>query len=172
MLIQFLPDRLLLNWRRHHDHSIEYPRYENLREKFEIALKSLDKYFRENFKFGLLINQCEASYFNTIPLSGKASDWISCFSDDSDLGDEFNLMTRYVCRDSDGAPFARVHMECVAGRTPVNQSVIALNITFRGPPKSDAIEDALRLIDCGRNEIVHKFDSVTTGSAHKVWGKI
>lgn len=171
-LIQFQQDRLLFNWRRHHDDTLEYPRYEQLRDRFSGYLTALNDFFSANFGECLRINQCEASYYNTIPALGDTADWVSIFREQSGIGTEFSFSNRHITLGTDGEPLGRLYVECAGGIARFNEKVLVLNITFRGMPKTESIEDALKLLDVARAEIVGKFDSATTSHAHKKWGKV
>jgi uncharacterized protein (TIGR04255 family) len=68
-LLQFQVDRFGHNWRKIEVDNI-YPRYEQIRERFEAEVQTLTAFLSQRDLGALVPTQCEVTYVNTIGLSG------------------------------------------------------------------------------------------------------
>lgn len=181
-LIQVQQDRFIHNWRKL-DSSDSYPRYEHVRKQFSDELYEFCS-FLEREKLGAFSpKQCEVTYTNVILADGDRIEHgelnriltlvKSEYSDDF-LGQPENirLATQYIIRDQDANPLGRLHISAKpAFRITDDGPIFLLNITARGAPSSNQINDVVAFMDMGREWIVRGFASVTTPEMHKIWGR-
>ena len=174
-LLQFQQDRLLHNWRRVGDRSIEYPRYEKMAERFSTELERLEKYFSGLSTQSLNINQCEISYINHIEgeigAPPRPIEWLRFASFEGQEPENISVAFRDVIRSNDHRPIGRFICECASGISPLGKPILVLTLTVRGTPSSGGRESALDFIHHGRDLIVQKFAELTTAAAHVVWGR-
>ena len=80
-LLQFQPDRFLMNWRRRRSED-RYPRFEGIVKELQECLQLLEGHFRSNFDCELAINQAEVAYINLIEVNNfsEVSDWLSVWN--------------------------------------------------------------------------------------------
>ena len=173
-LIQFQSDRLLHNWRKIGNKTNEYPRFESIIIKFEQEILTLENYFKKFNSSKLNINQCEISYVNKINISKNpdAEYWLR-FVNFSDLAmDDFSIVFRRAIVGSDGKPRGRLICEASSGGDAKGEKVISLSLTARGAPETPDLRSALDFVKQGRETVVTTFASITTDSAHRIWGRI
>lgn len=170
-LLQFQPDRFLLNWRKHQGLT-PYPRYEQISASFKKKLARLAKYLETTKGYTLEINQAEISYINVIPVDDFADfgRWIALWNPPDFKIEGLNLTFPQVVTDAKNRPVARVHHD-ISAAVAIDGSARAfrLSMTYRGKPVGPGIEDALHFLNEGRKEIVQRFASITTTEAHKAW---
>lgn len=171
-LIQFQPDRFLLNWRRR-PNGQEYPRFEYIADSFKESFESLQAKLLDLFNHRVVINQAEVTYINLIPVESfsKPGEWFN-FINHHDVDLE-NLLAQFseIINNTNGKPYARLHHEI--------QSVVTLDgkikafkfaLTFRGNPGgSGGVQDVIEFIRAGRSSIVTRFTNLTTETAHQLW---
>jgi uncharacterized protein (TIGR04255 family) len=182
-LVQVQKDRFVVNWRKIGEES-QYPRYEQLRERFRSDFGLLQK-FVEREKLGeLRIAQCEVTYVNHI-LAGKGWDrhgeldrvlslWDSS-QRESFLpeAEEIRFASRYVFSDKQGQPIGRLHLNLQPAFLKKDGApILILTLIARGKPLGEGIEGALAFLDTGRKWIVRGFTSITTESMHQIWGRL
>lgn len=174
-LIQFQQDRLLHNWRQGEDKANAYPRYEAMITKFTDELTRLQNFMATLSPQSLLINQCEISYINVIPMgetgAASLSDWLRFVDFEGRQPDDLSISTREIIHKHDGSPQARLSCETSTGIRQDGEAVIAMNLTVRGAPSGTDIDSALEFLANGRIAIVTKFTELTTDKAHKIWGR-
>ena len=171
-LVQFQQDRLLHNWRKVGDQTNEYPRFEQMIERFGAEVRRLQTYFSTLSPQALVINQCEVSYINHIEVGTgplNLSTWLRGMVIEGVEFDDVNIGLREVIRGENGQPIGRITYEVAAGFKPDGKRIIVLNLTARGAPKGTDIDSALQFIALGRELIVLRFAQVTTEGAHKAW---
>lgn len=174
-LIQFQHDRLLHNWRKIGDERNAYPRFESMIRRFHEEIGHLEGYVSSLSPQTLVINQCEISYVNHIPLvnaASKAADWLRFLEFSDKEPNDFSVAFREVISAEDDKPHARLTCEAHAGIKANRQRIIQLTLTVRGFPKHTDVDSALEFISKGRELIVRKFADVTTSEAHTKWGRI
>jgi len=169
-LLQFQPDRLLLNWRQNGEGA--YPRYERIAETFRECLCKLDNYVQTTRSYGLDINQIEITYINVIPVEhvSEHSKWLEIMPAFGFPIEAMSANFTEVARSEDGKPIARLHHDLrsvisIDGRNKAFQ----LNLTYRGKPTLPGIDGALELLGKGRVAIVKRFTELATKAAHDVW---
>jgi uncharacterized protein (TIGR04255 family) len=180
-LLQIQPDRLICNWRKQKSSST-YPRYEVLRERFLLNTEFV-KQFLEREQLGQITpNQCEVTYINTIQIP-DVKDPHQRLKDVTPLWsgrptsrtlprcENAGIQARYVLSMA-GKPYGRLYVNFTPGvLAPENTPVIRLELTARGKPSGNTIEDAFALLDEERRVIVEGFAAVTTTKMHKIWGR-
>jgi uncharacterized protein (TIGR04255 family) len=169
-LLQFQPDRLLLNWR--HNGSSAYPHYEKIVSVFQECLEKLDLHVKSAKGYTLDINQVEITYVNIVQFDDVTalSDWLKVVPSFEFPIEAFNLNFTEVLRDETSKPTARLHhnvrtLVSVDGRNNAFQ----LDMTYRGKPTHLGILGALDLLNNGRSAIVRRFTELTTKQAHDTW---
>ena len=176
-LIQFQQDRLLHNWRKVKDRNNSYPRFERIIESFETELWRLEKYFDGLCSQSIKCNQAEISYVNHIPLDcedspSQSGDWLR-FCNFGDIEpDDVSLVVRRALRETTGAPYGRMICEVKTAWNPKGGRILIVTLTVRGAPVDQSISSALDFLKRGRDVIVEEFTSITTDSAHKLWGRV
>ncbi len=171
-LLQFQSDRLLHNWRKVEGADHPYPRFESMIVDFEQELRELNKWFNREGVGCLEINQCEVSYVNHISLSDKVgtnpSDWIKYVTFDCEP-EAFTASFRRVVKGKNEQPVGRLMCETFSALDEGDESIIKLQLTFRGAPEGSSVDAALDALKLGRSEISRTFLSTTTKSAHSFW---
>lgn len=175
-LIQFQPDRLLHNWRKTGEGS-NYPRFETILPRFQDEVIRFEQYAKDLGNDRLFVNQAEISYINQIPVGSfedplELQRWLSFLTDAGVELDEFHSATRYIIRNSDGSPYARMHRETATGTDPSGRKVLTLNFTVRGVPQGDSVDSALEFIAKGRHMISEHFLRATTKEAQIIWKRV
>lgn len=174
-LIQFQSDRLLHNWRKVGDLTNEYPRFEQMIERFRAELNQLEGYFAKLKPQSLAINQCELSYINHINLDEGSFDlsaWFRGLELARVEADDVNLRYREVIRDDKSQPIGRITYEISTGIRRSGKRVIVFNLTARGAPPGSDVDSGLRFIANARELIVERFAQITSEEAHKFWERI
>lgn len=182
-LIQFQPDRLILNWRKQTEDS-QYPRYESLENAFEDAFQELISFLNSQKIPPPKINQCEVTYVNYIThlngktVSGDAASVLKCWRGGCvlELGPDVEnteARIRQVIRDSDGTPLARMMVEASPQYAiESGQTRAALTLTVRGSPKTPELEGAIAFFRMARFQIVTSFARLTPDELHRDWGRL
>jgi len=177
-LIQIQRDRFIRNWRKGEAPNDAYPRYDELRPRFEHDWLSFVG-FLEREKLGTPeVNQCEVTYINHI---GLGTGWNS-------LSDAHRVLT--VLKAQEGREFlpepemvivnvrfvmperrGRLHVSAQpAIRRQDGSAVMQLTLTARGRPESSRLEDIVAWFNLGHDWIVHGFVDLTTPEMHQIWG--
>jgi uncharacterized protein (TIGR04255 family) len=134
-LIQFQQDRLMHNWRKVGDEKNPYPRFETMIRNFEQELVSLETYFASLATQTILINQCEVTYVNHIPL--EHDDWLRFVRFEGlDVEDFAMTFRRILHRESE--PVGRLICETTTVIVPGNKLMLRLALTARGAPRRHA----------------------------------
>ena len=180
-LIQIQQDRFVCNWRKVGKNDA-YPRYESIRGKFQADFLAFSK-FVSSSGFGTLIpTQCEVTYVNRIVLedTGQVGNlkpffapWTGSFSDDF-LGppESVEVQSHHLISGARGEPVGRLHVSIQPAYSVEDSGPsILLQLTARGRPGGESIDDILGFLDLGREQVVRGFSSVTTTDAHKKWGR-
>jgi uncharacterized protein (TIGR04255 family) len=169
-LLQFQPDRFLLNWRQNGEGT--YPRYEQIAKAFQDALSKLSRHLKSAKNYDLDINQIEITYVNIIPIDhvSEHSAWLNMMPAFEFPIEGMNATLTEVIRNEDGKPVARLHhkLQSVISIDDRNKA-LQLDLTFRGKPSRTGIDGALELLGKGRLAIVKRFAELTTTEAHDAW---
>ena len=172
-LLQFQPDRFLMNWRQS-DGAASYPRYEKISQLFEAGIKKLIEYIHSSKNHDLDINQIEISYINIIPVDDISNQdkWLKLWPSVSLPLEMLNANFTEVVHGDDEKPLARLHhalqsMISIDGKA----KAIRFDMSYRGKPDTPNIDDALNLLGKGRIAIVKRFTDLTTDDAHRAWGR-
>jgi uncharacterized protein (TIGR04255 family) len=172
-LIQFQNDRFLHNWRKVGDGTNVYPRFEAMAGRFENELRLLQDYFNGLEAQELIINQCEISYINHIPLRGLApQDWLRFVNFDDTAPDDFSVSFREVVKDEDDKPMGRLICDATTAFLPTGEEIVAFTLTVKGAPSASTIDSALSFLRKSRGIIVNRFSELSTDSAHKNWERL
>jgi uncharacterized protein (TIGR04255 family) len=171
-LLQFQPDRLLLNWR--YNGNGVYPHFEQIIAVFHDCLSRLDQHILSSKAHRLDINQIEITYVNVIPVESVSDlhKWLHIAPTSEFPIESMNVNFTEVVRTEDEKPVARVHhnlrsMVSIDGRSKAFQ----FDITYRGKPTVTGILGAIELIGSGRRAIVNRFTQLTTDEAHTAWSR-
>lgn len=169
-LLQFQPDRLLLNWRQNGEGA--YPRYEQIAKVFEECLGKLRDHVQTTKSHELDINQIEITYINIIPVEdvSEQSRWLQIMPAFEFPIEAMSANFTEIAESDDGKPIARLHHNLrsvisIDGRSKAFQ----LDLTYRGKPTLPGIDGALELLGKGRVTIVKRFTELTTKEAHDAW---
>ena len=173
-LIQYQSDRFLANWRKR-PRSHEYPRFDNIFGNFTESLEKFERYVNKKFDQALNFNQGEISYINLIEVDeftdGKK--WFSIWK-----GGEFDIESlsinfNEIIKSNDGEPEARfIHEIQPIMSVDRKKKAYRLSLTVRGQPIHNDKESMLNFILRGRENIVLRFDEITTEFAHEKWEKL
>ena len=181
-LIQVQRDRFVFNWRQIGSGE-SYPRYEQVRGKFEIHYRTFERFLKSRRIGRVVPNQCTVSYVNNImpnndwkrfgQLNKIFTVW-SGHNSDRFLGEpeEVEFRVRYRILDESGSPIGRLHVEAEPHvRTDDGSPVIHLTLTARGKPLGEGLNGILAFFDIGREHVVRGFTSITTKKYHDKWGR-
>ncbi|KAA5803737.1 TIGR04255 family protein [Alkalicaulis satelles] len=172
-LIQFQPDRFILNWRRQADGNV-YPRFDNIAMQFKNLFSKFDEYCKARFELPININQVEVTYFNVIVVSDYSSigEWLTVANLSRFEIEGFSANFSTVVGSDGGEPIGRLHHEIgsVVGRNLASKA-FRYNLTCRGAPQANDIDSALDFSAWAREKIVTRFTETTSGDAHLRWGK-
>lgn len=175
-LLQFQPDRLLLNWRRR-PNGTSYPHFEAIARLFGDALDKLSAFYHDSLNVELSINQCEVSYINILQAMGDGG-FDSAFESlhwrvgNGSAVDALAANWSEVLRRADNKPYARLlHELQTVMDLRTTQHALRFALTFRGRPQSGTIAAAMDFLFDGRRRIVGRFDGMTTRAAHEHWGR-
>jgi uncharacterized protein (TIGR04255 family) len=174
-LLQIQPDRFLFNWRARPDAG-DYPHFEALHEKFRTAFGEWGAFVRPH---SVQITHWEVTYVNRIAAGEQSPDMSSILSFvgpqlGNDLGgppDAARLDAQRVLLLEDGTPWARAYISAKNGFGPKREPLVLLELTVRGPQSSPDGEAVYQNHFQARKWIVEAFDTLTTESQHKIWGK-
>jgi uncharacterized protein (TIGR04255 family) len=177
-LLQFQPDRFGRNWRKIPPLDNSYPRFESMIEDFRSDFAHLCDFIDRAGLGAIRPNQCELTYVNFIPestLDGRdlaGANVLKSLQFDSEFSPaDINVNFATHLRDPDGAPYGRVHLQALTMVTPEGARGLNLTLTTRGFPLDRTMTSAIdRLIEF-RERIVRTFDSTTSASAHRAWGR-
>ena len=176
-LIQVQPNRFGYNWRKEPPTEI-YPRYQELRPRFEEALGTFLETV-ESLGVHAVPTWCEISYINPIVLVAPGEprpDLATILSriapqELSDLPRPFNsqFAERFQLVRDDGKPYARFHIEAFPMFAADNALGYNLTLVMRGQPKTRDLAGVLDFMDEGRRRIVQTFLDMTTDEMHARW---
>ncbi|MBN1918452.1 MAG: TIGR04255 family protein [Verrucomicrobia bacterium] len=177
-LVQLQPERFLHNWRKVTGEE-EYPRYSSIKKSFEQLWQGFLGFVQTNEIGKIAPNQWEVTYVNHVyrgegwDTLADLSDILACWSGASSAGylptPETNAVAlSYAFPEQHGR--LHVHLDLRFQR-PGNKKLLRLELTARGKLDSDDPSDLHRCLDVGHEWIVWGFTDLTTGKAHKLWGR-
>ncbi len=178
-LIQVQRDRFIRNWRKAPPPHDAYPRYDELRPRFEEDWQTFLSFLRREQLGTPAVNQCEVTYINHIELGrgwesmGQAHKVLRFLQHPS--GQEFLpapealvANVRYLMPERRG----RLHIASQpAVRRDDGKQVMQVTLTARGKPASSELRDIVQWFDLGHEWIVRGFVDVTTPAMHELWGR-
>ncbi|MBM3735918.1 MAG: TIGR04255 family protein [Acidobacteria bacterium] len=182
-LIQVQPDRLIRNWRRTEELDA-YPRYEPIRTKFREEVARVEEFLRDEGLGAVSVRQCEVTYVNHIAPAGvwtSHADMKMVFAVWSGLAgpsflptmEDAGIRMRFVIPSSDREAIGRLHVTVQpVWRKADDSPIFAMNLTARGTPLGDRIENAFEFFDLARKWIVRGFADLTTPQMHRAWERI
>jgi uncharacterized protein (TIGR04255 family) len=181
--IQIQRDRFAFYWQSGWPRQ-EYPRFPALLETFKREYRIFEEFVREKGWGEVVPNQCAIAYTNNIP---KGDGWESL----SDLGkvvtvapqapsgplpngmemEDIESASIFTASEA-GRPNARVYV-ILRKREPQpdEPSAVELELVVRGAPSSTDANGVVKFFERGRQLIVKTFDSITTETADRIWGK-
>lgn len=180
-LLQLQRDRFIHNWRRKEpSEEIPYPRYEKIRDEFELRYKQFLKFLSNQNIPEPAVNQIEVTYVNLIccedsDFSKSMHEVFEFWNPDpqsSPLGEPESqkFVTTYLIKDDDKL-IGRLSITSHTLIRNDNKKFLRVDIIARGKPKDVSLNGILGFMNLGRSKIVSGFDSLTTEKMHKIWGK-
>lgn len=183
-LVQLQRDRIVHNWRKVGQGDI-YPRYETIKTAFQSDVRKLEDALTDCGLGAMRPNQWEITYVNHVALplhehaqtfgqvEGLIAPWNGIYSDQFlDQPEDLQLSARYCIRDDSGQAIGRLHIALQPGvRREDERHILILTLTARGRPLEPTSAFAFEGLDIGRLQIVRGFTSITTPSAHHIWGR-
>lgn len=179
-LIQVQRDRFIRNWRKSEPPHHEYPRYDDLRPRFEQDWRGFVAFLEREGLGTPEVNQCEVTYINHIEL-GLGWETLADVHrvltmlkrpEQQEFLPEPEMLTvsaRYVMAERRG----RLHVAATpAIRRQDGNQVMQLTLTARGRPKSSRLEDIVAWFNLGHDWVVHGFVDLTTPAMHQVWERL
>ena len=174
-IIQIQKDRFIYNWRKVTG-AEPYPRYENVRERFEIEWTRFCKFLKLEHFSDPQVNQCEVTYVNHLEykkgwdtyaeLNRVIKSWSSMPGDFLPAPEKVGINASYTLPDKLG----RLHITASPVFRRMNaEELLQLNVTARGAPNSSKTEDICNWLDMGRKWVVEGFTDFTTPAMHELW---
>jgi uncharacterized protein (TIGR04255 family) len=174
-LLQFQVDRFVHNWRKIEVDNV-YPRYEQIRERFEAEVQTLTAFLSQRDLGALVPTQCEVTYVNTIGLSSSGDPthkvlraWAATSSPRLGEPEDVAIAARFIIYNTGDEPIGRIIAQSTPGLDSAGQPVIQLAIIGRGPPALPTLEAVLQFMDIARERVVWAFAELTTEEMHKLW---
>lgn len=173
-LVQFQRDRLAFNWRKR-EGAEEYPRYENIRAKFQEAFATICEWAKEEGIGVPVPNQAEAIYVNFVPLEDADGrdcglsyffPWLGGLLGTTEDG---LFQFRRRLEDENGDPVARLNFQLQYGTDEESSRQARLHLHVRGRPKTNTFDNSLEMIDAERAIIVRTFAEITSEAAGAIW---
>ena len=186
-LVQLQHDRFTFNWREF-ERAVAYPRYDQLRARFEELfgrlLAGLDELGTAPF-----INLCEVTYVNPIEYRGRAAAGHhpdlakiinrlrprprSAFlpeAEDAQLQARWRIPSEELGRE-EPPPAGRLYLSAAPGlKPPENTPIYLVNLTARVIPAGGDSGSAMTALDVGHKWAVLGFKDLTTTRMHREWG--
>lgn len=169
-MIQVQRDRFIKNWRKEGEQEL-YPRYENIRPKFDRDFAIFKAFLEKGGFDSLSINQCEVSYVNHIVAGdnwthfGDADKIFTFFRAPSanppGSPEDLSVHCRFLIPDG-GRAIGRLHVDIrPAIRNSDNIPMYVMNLTARGQ-----IGDGFDFFEIGHRWIVDTFKGLTYERFH------
>lgn len=179
-IIQVQQDRFLHNWRKRTPDD-QYPRYNNVIEKFKVHYSTFLSFIGENGIGSVKPNQLEMTYVNHIP---KGEGWESL----GDIGnvfkdfnwntsnreflpeiDDLNIRFTFKLPNDEG----RLHIKVFKGLLKESgKSLLRLDVAATGMPKDNSNQGMWNWFDQARQWIVRGFADFTDSEIQKtIWNR-
>jgi uncharacterized protein (TIGR04255 family) len=181
-LIQIQKDGFFRNWRKRSEEP--YPRYKNLRQRFEREFTDFAAFVNEIGLGRLKTLQCEVTYVNQI-LAGEGWQRLGeihkVLASCSELSradflpdpEQASWTAKFAIRDGTDRFLGRLIVAAApAFRRIDGHGLIQLTLTARGQRIGAGVEGVLGFFDIGHDWIVRGFADLTTPGMHDVWGRI
>lgn len=185
-LVQLQHDRLTLNWREVDTSGQTYPRYVELRARFNNLLNLLCGHLVDAGR-PAEINLCEVTYVNPVAVPGFNTD---AYPDLAQIinrvrsrprkaflpsAEDARLQARWRIPGSElngsDRPAGRLYLDAAPGlKPPKGSPVYMVNLTGRLLPAAADLPNALEALDVGHKWVVLGFKDLTTTKMHKLWG--
>lgn len=175
-MIQVQNGRLYYNWLGSQGGS--YPEYDKVRPDFDWAWGAFQQFVQESELEELRPNQWEITYVNHIPkgaLWDSPAEWHRVspllaslrLRESSVTFEEFSGQWHYRI----GADEGRLHVSANHGlrKAPVEEELLVLNLTARGPIDNERGLDVGHGLCVGHETIVKAFKELTSEEAHLHW---
>lgn len=187
-LVQLQHDRFTLNWREL-EQGVAYPRYDQLRARFEELFGHLLEGLDE-VGTAPLINLCEVTYVNPVEYRGRRAaaghhpDLAKIINrlrsrprgaflpepEDAQLQARWRIPPEEVGREGP-LPAGRLYLSASPGlRPPQNTPIYLVNLTARVIPSGGDAHSAMAALDAGHKWVVLGFKDLTTPRMHQQWG--
>lgn len=173
-LIQFQPDRLLLNWRRRVE-QVPYPRFEQLLSNFLNKLEMLNDFVKSTGFDGLNITQVELNYVNFLPVGDFSEHprWLKLFGGFPSDIESANASYAQIMFKDEGQPFARFRCQVnSAYGFDGTSKAYQVDLGVRGRPLGGGFQHVEDFLEMGRDKIVSTFTEISSDEAHVAWGRI
>lgn len=174
-LMQLQTNKLILNWRKMDAPPGSYPRYHNLRLRFESEIRRVAAFLKKEDLGAIRPNQAEANYVNHISIEEArclkeiTTVWNGAPAVPGAEIENEAFQTKYILADESG-PFGRLYTQIA--KVIVGSGVAyRLEIFARGRPKDESVAGAFALLDLERAAIVRAFDAFTSDGMHVAWGR-
>lgn len=180
-LIQFQPDRFVLNWRKVKEGD-SYPRYEQIKDRFVEELERLKRFLKDRGADRISPNQCEITYVNHIVVDNDEDLWAQPDKVFRFIGPEIKTETlgqpedthfqvRFRLLSDEDQPVGRLTAVAQPALSKEGGHMFMLTLMARGQPAKPTLEAASEFIDMGREKIVHSFAELTSETMHRRWGR-
>lgn len=180
-VVQFQPDRLIINWRLRPNGGA-YPRYPEVRRRLVAAHEALTIFVHRRGYPDIMPNQCDLTYYNKVPLP-EGTTWgdvhkllkgitINPIVPQQEQFSDCQLSFRRLIRDESAASFRRLQVECGPIQIAMDRKLWALNISVKGRPAVANMSAALSFFDTAHTEIVRCFAAITTENMQQEWGRL
>lgn len=178
-LLQIQNNRFYRNWRRR---DAPYPHFDDLGSSFSSDYASFRAFLAEEALPPPVVRQVDVTYINwiadlTVAEFLRAGEPVDVDITGVEARPQDQTWTaRYLVRDAEARPFARLHVQCIPGVRiegghPVQGSQMSLMflVPCTDSPSDSVLDD---LLAEARNVIVRGFTDLTTPAAHSHWGRI
>lgn len=183
-LVQLQHDRLTLNWREV-EQGAPYPRYGQLRERFEELFGVLGDILRD-VEQSADVNLVEVTYVNPIDLAPPVGDGHPDLAkivnrvrprprnaflpeaEDAQLQARWRIPGDALGR---AGPAGRLYVSATPGlRPPKNTPIYMVNVTGRVIPTGGDLDSTMEALDLAHRWVVLGFRDLTTTDMHRQWG--
>jgi uncharacterized protein (TIGR04255 family) len=183
-LIQLQSDRLIHNWRKLGNESVEYPRYRKLRVELEQEYSLLARFLDDEHLGELKPNQCELTYVNQIVLKRTVSGAPNPLSvlapwrpnpAESFLPEPETAGTTltFVMPGPDSTSAGRLYVASASSvRISDNSPMIQLQVICRGAPNGQGPDAVFGFMDVAHDWAVRGFASITSKEMQTEWGRV
>lgn len=177
-LVQIQKDRFHFNWKKVTGDEI-YPKYDTCRPRFRREWERFSQFLVDEKLGSAQVTQCEVTYVNHLEMGlgwnsyselHKVFTGLASMSDRKLLREPEHLSLNYVYVIP--GKKGRLHIDVRPGiRREGGTQIIQLQMTARGKPASNQLDDLLGWLDLGHEWIVNGFTDFTTQYMHTIWGR-